>query len=177
MNENRIFIAAITLVLAVITVLYGSEYTRDATKSNQPPIKLTTESTSITSTTSTATMPTATTLIQPAPTSTSPSTLSTTTATSETTTSSTNTQINPYFARFTGRGYHQAYIRIHYFCPSCLPAVAALLSEEPGVKSKSIGYQQKISYVIYDPRTVSLERVMDLSSSSAGADFLNDTEI
>jgi hypothetical protein len=66
---------------------------------------------------------------------------------------------------------------VTYFCPSCAPEVVALLSRQPGVLSKSLGYRQKSSYVIYDPRVVKLERIVELAGASAGATLLNDTEI
>jgi copper chaperone CopZ len=89
----------------------------------------------------------------------------------------TSTTINANFAKFTGRGLHQAFLDIQFFCPSCVPAVVASLSREPGVMSKSINYRQKVSYIIYNPEIVPLERVVELAAASGGASLINDTVI
>jgi hypothetical protein len=80
-------------------------------------------------------------------------------------------------ARFFGRGLRQAYLRITYFCPSCVPAVANTVSKEPGVLSKSLSYRQQVSWIIYDPGVVKLERVVELAGASGGAVLINDTAI
>ena len=79
--------------------------------------------------------------------------------------------------RFRGKGYHQVFLSVHYFCPSCVAAVAQTVQKEPGVMGKSLGWQQKESWVIYNPKVVSLERVLELASSSGGAEIINHTVV
>jgi hypothetical protein len=84
---------------------------------------------------------------------------------------------NPYLDRFRGVGYHKADLHIAWMCPTCVPAVNKLIIEEPGVKSRSLAYGQKISYVIYDPSKVSLDRILMLTNAGGTATLLNDEEI
>jgi hypothetical protein len=124
--------------------------------------------TSLPPTTSSVTVPTTTVSIT--------DTTITTSSTSQTS-STTVRRPNPLFEKYRGKGYHQAFFDIQYFCPSCVPAVVASISQEPGVLSKSLGYRQDVSYVIYNPKVVDLERITELAGASGGATLLNDTEI
>ncbi len=72
-------------------------------------------------------------------------------------------------------GYHRVYMNISYFCRSCVPAVADNLAREPGVKSKSMSWGQTVSWAIYDPDAVRIDRIVELAGG--GAVFLNDSEI
>jgi hypothetical protein len=72
---------------------------------------------------------------------------------------------NPYLDRFRGLGYRIVQLRISYLCPSCVPAVNRNVMGEPGVKSRSLGYRQDISYVIFDPEVVGVDRIVELAGS------------
>lgn len=89
----------------------------------------------------------------------------------------TTTTVNPYFAKFMDKGYHQAYIHVIYQCPSCVPAIARVLQDESGIIAKSMAYRQKISWVIYDPEKVNAKRIVTLIGASGEATLLNDTLI
>ncbi len=95
--------------------------------------------------------------------------------------SSTSTTIiareNPYLDRFKGRGYHKVDVKVSWLCPTCVPTVNRIVIEEFGVKSRSIGYKQDLSYVIYDPCVVSLERVLTLLNAGGTVTLLEDYEI
>ncbi|MFH0861684.1 MAG: hypothetical protein V1875_01520 [Candidatus Altiarchaeota archaeon] len=84
---------------------------------------------------------------------------------------------NPYLDRFVGKGYRKADLKVSWLCPSCVPAVNSLVIGEPGVKSRSLGYRNPNSYVIYDPGIVSLERVLELTGAGGDVVLLNDTEL
>jgi len=60
---------------------------------------------------------------------------------------------------------------------SCVPAVARNLANEQGVIAKGMSYKQKLSWIIYDPGEVSLERVVQLAGANGEAILINDTEI
>jgi hypothetical protein len=185
-SENSVFAAFILVVAASGLVFYGYEAAKEdarkgeAVASTTSAVKeTTTSSTSTTATTSTTTS-TATTSTQSAPTSTTePNETSTTLEATTTTESSTTTTHAPYdqFGRFRGKGYRVAYLDVKYLCPSCVPVVVATVSQEPGVLSKSLSYRQDISWVVYNPKTVKLERIVELSGASGGAEILNDTVI
>ncbi|MFH1055472.1 MAG: hypothetical protein V1744_05195 [Candidatus Altiarchaeota archaeon] len=170
LSENIIFTGALLLVVSGGLVFYSIEYTseKEATKTT---ITSTTSTTASTSTTSSTETSTSTTQEEVASTSTS----SMTTSTSTTTT--TTIQKSTYLDRYAGKGYRQAFLDIQYFCPSCVPAVAQNVQHEPGVMGKSIGYRQEVSWVVYDPKVVDLERIVELAASSGGAQVINDTAI
>jgi len=176
MNENVIFIFAIAVVIAAGIGVYGFEYNAESNKPPVTTIPLSSTLSSTTTSTSSTLAPTTTATAPDVP-ETSVTRQTTTSTTTTKTISSTTTTINPNFARFTGKGYRQAYMDVQYFCPSCVPAVVATLSKEPGVLSKSLNYRQKMSWVIYDPSRVSVERVLELAGASGGAKLLNDTVI
>lgn len=92
-------------------------------------------------------------------------------------TTTTTLYSNPYLEKFMGQGYHKATLKVSWLCPSCVPAVNNLVIREPGVKSRSLMYGQKINYVIYDPTVVDLERVIELTGSGGDVELINDTEI
>ncbi|MFH1404161.1 MAG: hypothetical protein ABIH11_07840 [Candidatus Altiarchaeota archaeon] len=99
-------------------------------------------------------------------------------ATDETITSTTTTLAeNPYLEKFKGKGYRKADLDVAWMCPTCVPAVNKVFMNEPGVKSKSIGYRQDINYVIYDPGIIGLERIMRLANAGGTATLINDTDM
>jgi len=84
---------------------------------------------------------------------------------------------NPYLDKFKEQGYRKATLEIHWLCPSCVPAVNRVVMGEPGVKSRSLMYKQRINYVIYDPQIVDLERVIELAGAGGDVELVNDTEM
>ena len=68
-------------------------------------------------------------------------------------------------------------VHITFFCPSCVPAVANLVQSEPGIIAKSMSYRQNVSWIIYNPTVVELERVLELAGASGGVQLYNDTEV
>ncbi|VVB51767.1 Uncharacterised protein [uncultured archaeon] len=92
-------------------------------------------------------------------------------------TTSTTVPPNPYLDKFRGQGYRMAMFHIAWLCPSCVPAVNSEVNSEPGVKSRSLVYNDDVSYVVYDPKTVKLDRVLELASAGGDLTFINDTEI
>lgn len=176
-TENSLFVGVLLLVLLAGLVFYGSEYYSERTAPKVPvalPVT-TTESTSSTTTSSSATTSSTQSTV------TTQVTYQTTTSSSITSTSSSSTSTSlptpSYLDRFRGKGYHQVFLSVHYFCPSCVAAVAQTVQKEPGVMGKSLGWKQKESWVIYNPKVVSLERVLELASSSGGAEIINDTVV
>ncbi|MFH1789055.1 MAG: hypothetical protein ABH834_06720 [Candidatus Altiarchaeota archaeon] len=83
---------------------------------------------------------------------------------------------NPYLDKFKGLGYHKVDLRIKWICPTCVPAVNKMIIEEPGVKSRSIGYGQEVNYVVYDPEVVKVERILYLANAGGTATILRNTE-
>ncbi len=83
---------------------------------------------------------------------------------------------NPYLDKFRGKGYRKVDMHIAYLCPSCVPAVIQGITYEPGVKSKSLSFKQNISYVIYVPETVDVERIMELAGAGGDVVFYDDYE-
>jgi hypothetical protein len=188
-NENAVFIAVFLIAIGGGLVFYGMESqtekahpvavantTLSATISHE---SLPTSSTSSSTTISSTSVPTVPTTSLETTTSSIPST----TTTSATSTASTSTyastttpaRSNPLLDKLKGKGYHQAYLDVQYFCPSCVPAVVAMLSNHPGVMSKSLSYRQPVSFVIYDPKVVKLEHIIELAGASGGATLINDT--
>ena len=84
---------------------------------------------------------------------------------------------NPYLDKFRGQGLRKADLDIHWLCPSCVPAVNRLVIGTEGVKSRSLSYKQDVCYVIYDPETVSLERVMEVAGAGGDLELISDTEL
>ncbi|MFH1836411.1 MAG: hypothetical protein ABH851_09510 [Methanobacteriota archaeon] len=84
---------------------------------------------------------------------------------------------NPYLNRFKGQGYHKVDVKVSWLCPTCVPAVNRIVIEEPGVKSRSIAYKQDLNYVIYDPKVVSLDRVLTLLNAGGTVTLIEDYEI
>ena len=93
------------------------------------------------------------------------------------TTTTTVPRENPYLDRFRDRDYRKADIQIKWLCPTCVPAVNRIVIEEPGVKSRSIGYKQEVNYVIYDPEVVKLERILYLTNAGGNAKLIKDYEL
>ncbi len=89
----------------------------------------------------------------------------------------TTLRVTGYFDRYADEGYHLAYINISFFGRSCANNVGQLLSNEPGIITKSFSLSQDTHWVIYDPEVVSLERVLELAGSSGGSTLVNDTEL
>lgn len=100
-----------------------------------------------------------------------------TTSTSLTSSTATTLPYNPYLDKFRGKGYHKVDLSVHWLCPTCVPAVNKLVIGEPGVKSRSLGYRQKVSYVIYDPDVVDLERVIEVAGAGGDVELIADYEI
>ena len=86
-------------------------------------------------------------------------------------------RINTYLDKFRGLGYRKADIHIKWLCPTCVPAVNRVIIEEAGVKSRSLAYRQELSYVIYDPEIVELERIMLLANAGGTAELIEDYEL
>ncbi len=178
-SENRLFAYVLTLVLIASASFFAlesyksSEYlVQDYVKPYETPSSTTSTSSSTSLTTSTLPV-----LIEPELNASESTPSITTTSTTTSYTTSTTIYSNPYLDRFRGMGYHKADLDIQYFCPSCVPAIAKTISYQPGVKSKSLSYGQDISYVIYDPDVVGLERIIELAGASGGVTLLNDTEL
>ena len=179
-SENALFAAAIVLVAAAVLgyLAYG-HYSPPIAEQYAPlPPTTSTETTSTTVTSATET----TTTVQEAPPQEAPpaATYSTTTSSSTTTTTATTTTLRArptYLDRFSGRGLRQATMHIKYFCPTCVEAVAATIQKAPGIMGRSMGWGQKVSWIVYDPKIIGLDRVIELASSSGGVDFYNDTAI
>jgi|GEM_PF-1280689 len=83
---------------------------------------------------------------------------------------------NPFLDRFRGQGYRKLEMHIKYMCPTCVPAVIHGITYEPGVKSKSLSYKQNISYIIYNPESVDVERLMILAGAGGEVEFIDDYE-
>jgi copper chaperone CopZ len=178
LTENKLFIAVAVVVVAFALMVYGLQYPGEQKLAAQAVGKSTTTSTTIESTTTT--LPATTTtlpdvIIPPSTTTSTSTTIKATTTTS--TSTSTTISVPSYLSKYSGRGYRQAYIDITFFCPSCVPAVAGNLQDEDGVMSKSLSYRQKISWIIYDPERVSLERIVQLAGANGEATLINDTGI
>ncbi len=84
---------------------------------------------------------------------------------------------NPYLDRFRDKGYRMAEFHVAWLCPSCVPAVNKLVMETPGVKSRSLSFGQDTGYVIYDPRTVSLDKVLEVAGAGGDLEDVTDREI
>jgi hypothetical protein len=180
-SENAVFAAVILFVAASGLAFYGYELAREdahrgeAAASTASTVRETTTSststTTSTSTTSTSSAPTSTT----EPEETSTTLEAATTSTVQTTT----TTLKPYdrFERFRGKGHRVVYMDVKYLCPSCVPVVVATVSREPGVLSKSLSFKQDVSWVVYNPNTVKLERILELAGAGGDAEIINDTGI
>lgn len=94
-----------------------------------------------------------------------------------TSTTSTLMRENPYLEKFTGMGYRKADVKVAWLCPTCVPAVDRIVFGEPGVKSRSISYRQEINYVVYDPKKVSLDRILLLLNAGGTVKLLSDEEL
>ncbi|MFC2154239.1 hypothetical protein ACFLRC_02015 [Candidatus Altiarchaeota archaeon] len=92
-------------------------------------------------------------------------------------TTTTTLKSNPYLDKFRGKGYRKADYEIAWMCPTCVPAVNRIVIEEPGVKSRSIGYGQEVNYVIYNPSTLGLERITRLLNAGGTATLIQDEEL
>ena len=88
---------------------------------------------------------------------------------------SNKSKLNTYLERFRGLGYRKADLHVAWSCPSCVPAVNDLVIGEAGVKSRSLAFNQDVSYVIYDPEVVDLDRILLLCNAGGDVTLLNDT--
>jgi hypothetical protein len=180
--------SAATLVFAAAAILGWISYNHynppDAAlgASQAPTTPTETTSASATSTTETTTTSTSTTgttwTIEATTVREAPPTTSSTAPTSSTTSTSSTLKAGPsYLDRYSGKGFRQVSMHIRYFCPTCVQAVAQTVQKEPGIMGKSMGWGQKVSWIIYDPKVVDLERVLELAASSGGVDYFNDTAV
>lgn len=172
-TEKKVFILLVALVTAVALILYSVEYHR--LEGNAPPLTTSIE----TPTTNTTVIQATTTIAKPLQT-TKSSVTSTTKikqTTSTTTTLKPTTTVPAYIAKYAGKGYRQAYIDARFFCPSCVPTVSRIIQDESGVIANSMSYRQKVNWVIYDPKKVTVERIVTLAGSGGDAVLLNDTAI
>jgi len=180
-SDNVIFAGFLAVALLAGVIFYFSGPAGTESVKSQIQVTSSTSPEAATSTSSTVTITTTTTVLEPVPSSstTTATTSSTTLSSSTTTTSTTLVEVRApsYLARYAGKGYRQAYMHIVFYCPSCVPAMANSIQYEPGVMGKSISYRQDISWVIYDPDTVSLDRILELAGSSGGATLINVTDI
>ena len=176
LSGNRVLLVFVVLAVLAVAVIYflnvgGKPTIIYATSTTLIPSTSTTSSTSTTTSTSTTLFSGLSSTTQ------TTQTTQTTTTTVTTTSGTTSTTLPAYLKKFAGKGYHVAYMDINFFCPSCVAAVAANLNNRNGVVAKSIGYRQKISWVIYDPKRVSLEDVLMLAGGSGEMVLLSDMEI
>ncbi|MFH1403951.1 MAG: hypothetical protein ABIH11_06770 [Candidatus Altiarchaeota archaeon] len=178
LGENTVFLATAFLVLFAAGIVYAATYLGDAQSQVNPlqttPTTSTSMMPSITESTTTTIKPTPTTQTTTPP---AVEDIESSTPSSTSTPTSTGTTIPYYMEKYSGKGYRQAYVDITFFCPSCVPAVARNLQNEAGVISKSMSYAQKTSWIIYDPRLVELDRIIQLAGANGEATLLNDTEI
>lgn len=99
----------------------------------------------------------------------------TTTTTSPPTTTTLKT--NPYLDRFRGQGLRKADMHIAWMCPSCVPAVNKLVINTGGVRSRSLSYNQNVSYVVYDPKVITLDEVLMLCNAGGTPTLYRDYEL
>ena len=189
MSEGAVLIAFFAVGMALLALLYVMNI------GTAPAIKYASTTTIPPQTTATTTIATTTTFPQSTTiqaetqttlavesTVTTPSTVSTTLTTASTTTLSevtkdTQPALPDYLQKYSGRGYRQAYMEITFFCPSCVPAVAANLRATPGVIAKDMSYRQKLSWVIYDPKKVTLDSVLSIAGGNGEVTLISDREV
>ncbi|MFH0860263.1 MAG: hypothetical protein V1921_03595 [Candidatus Altiarchaeota archaeon] len=167
LTENRIFAFILLVVILFVFAAYVVNYNREG-------ITRPIEAQSSTTTTLTATTIQTTTIEPVSDVNSQPTEVE---EQSTTTTLQPASTANSYFSRFEGRGYRHAYVGVIYQCPSCVPAIASVLNDEPGVIAKSMAYKQKVSWVVYDPTEVTPERMVSILGSSGEASLINDTAI
>jgi len=68
-------------------------------------------------------------------------------------------------------------MEITFFCPSCVPAVAENLRRQPGYVARDMSYRQKMSWIIYDPRKISLDRILMIAGGNGAVTLFSDEEI
>ncbi|MCX6695098.1 MAG: hypothetical protein NTU61_02215 [Candidatus Altiarchaeota archaeon] len=172
LSDSVLSAAVVVIALAGIAAIYfmNAGVTPAVNYATSTTLQASTSTTATTSTTVSSTT-------IPAPAIAVSSTTATTSTTSTTLNVPTSTTLPQYLQKYAGKGYRIAYMEITFFCPSCVPAVAANLRNEPGVIAKSMSYQQKVSWVIYDPRAVRLDEILMISGGSGEVTLLNDDEI
>jgi len=183
-SGGYLFLGVFALIVAASVGFYFIEaYSQGHAKPRPVAVEETPTTTAASATSDTEARPETTTTNEPTkptsplPTTTTQLAASTSTSTTFEATATTVVKRPSYLDRYVGRGYRQAYIDIQFFCPSCVPAVARNIQEEPGVIGKSIGWGQKVSWVVYNPKVAKLDRLLELAASSGGAAIVNDTVI
>jgi len=195
LTENTLFLVVVAVIIIFASIVYTqASFDQDLPSQTQPPI-LPTPQTSITSTTISSASPNTTLTFNQS--NQTPETLASTTILQETpptTTLETSTSLNKtttttsylknatrivgyHIDKYGNMGYRIVYFKMAYMSPTCVPSVNRILQQEAGVKSKSMGYRQKESWVIYDPEIVSIDRILTLARAGGEAEYLRDEEI
>ncbi len=170
--ENKLFAAALVIVALVAAAAVLENTTRETGESASSSYVI--ESTTLTR----ISVATTSTTVWDETTSSSAATTSLGSTTvflaSTSTIPETTTTTLPWYA---GRGYRKATMKIAFFCPSCVPAVVRNLHDTPGVVTTNIAYRNKLDYVVYDPKKVEVETILQLVTGNGDGELVSDEEV
>jgi len=78
---------------------------------------------------------------------------------------------------YVGKGYRMMTLDITIPSPHCEQALLASIRKEPGVLSTNIMRKNANNMIIYNPGTVTKERLLELTAAVGGSELIDDREV